>query len=282
MAAVLSVGCYSYSYSDTIVGITNNAAKDGFTWSMQDVLPPQAGLTVGGVFYEYTTEKEPDADMQVHLGNIDRLEGGYVWRETDDWSGVAGSNIRKIIPLNNVPRERFGTGSIEIEGEGQVLDPTLQYTYRYDECYIVLSNPECPGYLDALLAWLEENGMLDNPPSPGDPYYDEWVQATLNRETEENDDEVEQEESEASEDIEELNGESTIDKMVDAATQQVYTQLSQAQSLDKYVQVELYGGFYEDSVVLQDSTLQDNRRALNNLAQQQLHRDMVRSQYDRN
>lgn len=253
------------------------------TWNMDDVLPPQAGLTIGGIFYRYTTEKDPNSDLTVSIQNENALEGGYIFRETDDWSGLPGNTIVKLIPVPQIPREYFGKGEIELEGEGQVVDPTVRYAYRFDECYVVLSNPDCPGYEDALYNYLLENGYLDGRDiSPDDPYYDQWVQTQLDREVEIEDEEIEvTEETEKDEEIEELNGSASIDKMVDVTTQQkIMTELANITLLDTYSGIDIAGGVYEETIVLQDKQISDNRKALRNLAQQQTHRDMVRSQYE--
>ena len=251
------------------------------TWNMDNVLPPQAGLTIGGVIYEYTTEKDPNSDLTVSVQNENALDDGYIFRETDDWSGLPGNTIRKLIPVPHIPREYFGKGEIELNGEGQVVDPTVRYAYRFDECYVVLSNPDCPGYENALYNYLLENGYLDGRDiSPDDPYYDQWVQVQLDREVEIEDEEFEGDE-EIDEEIEELNGNASIDKIADVVIQkQIMVELANVTLLDTYSGMDIAGGVYEETIVLQDSQIRDNRKALRNLAQQQTHRDMVRSQYE--
>ena len=71
------------------------------------------------------------------------------------------------------------------------------------------------------------------------------------------------------------------DKMVDVTTQQkIMTELANITLLDTYSGIDIAGGVYEETIVLQDKQISDNRKALRNLAQQQTHRDMVRSQYE--
>ena len=67
---------------------------------MQNILPQQAGLTVGNVIYRYTAVKNIEDDMLVHVQNEDALGDGYIFRETDDWSGLEGNKIYKIIPTD--------------------------------------------------------------------------------------------------------------------------------------------------------------------------------------
>ena len=286
MAAALLAASSSFCYSDTITGSTNNAAVNGLNWNMNDVLPPQAGLTVNGLIYQYTLEKDPAADAQVHVQNENALGEGYIIKETDIWDGLPGSTINKILNFGNIPGEALGDGSIVVEGEATVLDPTVTYNYRFDPCYVVLTNPDCPGYEDALYDWLLENGLLNGDIDPDDPFYDEYVQMTLNRETdieeEEEDTEEEQEEEEDDEMEVALFAGDQANKLANDVTQQAMLDaLSNVPQFESYYVPQIDGGVYEESLQLQDKTLPDNRRAMRNLAQQQLHNDMVRSQYDR-
>lgn len=286
MAAVSLALSSSYCFSE-VRGTTNNAAANGLQWDMTDVLPPQAGLQVGGVIYRYTVEKDPNGDLQVHIQNENAIDGGYVFRETDDWSQLPGSTINKVVPLNNIPREYFGNGSIELDGEGQIVDPNVRYAYNFDPCYVILTNPECPGYAQALYDWLKEQGLLDNQLNPDDPFYDEWVQMMLERETDVDEDEEETtertEEDEGEEDpIEALNANVDIEGFVDGERQSAMIDaLSSVPNFESYVTVTIPGGVYEETIKLEDAELPDNPRALNSLARDELHRQMVRSQYDK-
>jgi hypothetical protein len=55
----------------------------------------------------------------VHVGNKNANGSGYIFRETDDWSGMPSNTIVKSFNLSNIPATNWGTGSIEVEGEGQ-------------------------------------------------------------------------------------------------------------------------------------------------------------------
>lgn len=251
-------------------------------WRMEDVLPPQAGLTINGMLYQYTTEKDPDSDLTVTIRNKHALAfGEYIFSNTDDWSGLPGNTINKKVVIPETSTTLWGDGEISIQGQGSVINPNVIYEYRYDECYIPLTDPSCPGYYDALYQWLKDNGLLDKEPEVGDPYYDEWVQYQLSLETDlEDNDEVEQDENEEiDENIAALNAEASIDKLVDTSQTQMYIELTTVPQFDKYYTQDIPGGVYQETVVLQDATLPDNRRALNNLAGDAKHRTMVRSQY---
>ena len=284
----MAVSC-SYCYSEEVTSTTPNAAANGVIWNMGDILPPQAGLVINNMFYRYTTDKNTDDPFTVTIQNEHLTEDGYVIQETDDWSGLPAGTIVKRVDLPNIPREIIGQGSIETTGQGEVLDPSVVYTYKYDPCYVILSNPECPGYLDALYDWLKENGYLDSPPRPGDPFYDEWVQASLNRETDpDQETDEEREEREKSEEdakeersIEKLNQGVTIEGLVDGKDQNaIINALSTIPNFESYITTNIPGGVYEDTITLEGGDIQDNGRALSNLAQDSVHRDMVRSQYN--
>jgi hypothetical protein len=284
----LSAVFCSYSYSEEVTGTTPNAAANGFTWNMFSVLPPQAGLTFNGMFYQYTTEKNTEDDFTVTIQNRDLLNGGYVIQETDDWSGLPGATINKRVDLPNIPQSIVGEGSIVTTGTGEVKDPSVVYSFRYDECYLPISNPECPGYEQALYDYLLANGLLNKEPDINDPFYDEWVQFQLNRENEfeeETDDEKKQREEtlEVEEDrIEKMNAEVDINKFVDGAKQnEIIQSFSTIPNFEIYTQAAIDGGVYRDTVQLQDATLLDNSRALRQFATDEVHKKMVRSQYEK-
>jgi hypothetical protein len=255
---------------------------------MFSVLPPQAGLTFNGMFYQYTTEKNTEDDFTVTIQNRDLLNGGYVIQETDDWSGLPGATINKRVDLPNIPQSIVGEGSIVTTGTGEVKDPSVVYSFRYDECYLPISNPECPGYEQALYDYLLANGLLNKEPDINDPFYDEWVQFQLNRENEfeeETDDEKKQREEtlEVEEDrIEKMNAEVDINKFVDGAKQnEIIQSFSTIPNFEIYTQAAIDGGVYRDTVQLQDATLLDNSRALRQFATDEVHKKMVRSQYEK-
>jgi len=249
--------------------VTNNAAVNGLSWSMGTVLPdssaPYASVDINGLTYQYTMEKDPTADAKVHVRNEDPINGGYVFEETDDWSGRHGTTIRKYFRFPWSSSMYWGDGEFALEGEGEVKDPIMLYNYRLDideqmmKCMNPLADPSCPGFAEALAAYLEN---LEDP-SADDPFYDEWVQANLSLNEEPEQEEVEVQEEPEDEGIEDLNGDVTLE------------------ILQFYYAFDIEGGEYKDTVVLQDNVITDNRRALRNLASDANHRKMVRSQYDR-
>jgi hypothetical protein len=284
LAGALLVLSYSYSYSNTLTsGVTNNAAANGFQWDMKDILPVPGGLIINGVIYQYTIEKEIEDSTRVRIQNENANGDGYIFRQTDDWTGVPGNTINRVIGLPNIPGELFGTGSIEVEGKGTVSDPTVRYSYRLDPCFVPLTDPSCPGYILALYNWLKENGLLGNDVDIDDPLFNEFVQKILNRETEiEEDEEADREEnSNEDEEIKKLNAGASIEALADPAAQAAIMQaLSTIPNFENYYAVSIQGGTYEETIVLKDKELPDNRRAMRILSQDTLHRSMVRSQYE--
>ena len=285
LSALAVLASSSYCFSEVINGSTNNAAANGNQWDMDNVLPPQAGLTVGGVLYRYTAEKEIPDDFKVTIENDDVL-GGYIFQETDDWSGKPGNTIQKILPIDDVLIDRFGDGRIRTEGEGEVVDPTVRYTYTYDECFDPLASPECPGYAAAFMQYLLDNGLL-NEEDIQDAYYSDEVQDALNQKTElqeENEEATEEEEEEEEEDNTEklLSIKDEVNDLANTVTQDaMLVALAQVQKLDNYVQKNIEGGSYTETVQLQDKKINDNRGAAvrMGLAQDQVHNEMVESQY---
>ena len=281
---LLASSCYSYS--DVVTGTTNNAARYGHTWDMSTILPPQAGLTVGGVYYRYTIEKDPNADAQVHIQNENARDGGLLFRNTDDWSGLPGNTIVNRFSLPNIPGEYFGDGSIEVEGDGTVTDANIFYTYKYDECADPLSDPSCPGYQDALANILDDLGLLNQQVEVEDPLDDEFVQAELEREAD-IDDDNEQAESDEEEEEDEIDMEAALAAVDNALAIGVgAAQLSELNAMANlamfanYAERNIPGGVYNETVVFEPKDIPDNRQGLRvGLAQQVLHEQMVDSQY---
>lgn len=281
----------SYCYSDTTYGVTGNAVTAGLSWSMVSILPdysaPYVTVQIHGLTYRYKMVKDESSDALVYVRNEDVIDGGYVLEEKDDWSGIPGGTIQKYIRFPYNDATRWGQGSIDVEGDGQVLDPIVTYNYKLDVdneamlCYNnPLYDPSCPGFQQALLDYLNSMEKL----SPDDPFYDEWIQANLSL-----NDEGKQEESEQAEEPEEelsnfekeLGGENSIDDLVNGDEQaRILATLSQNIKIESYYVLNIPGGEYKDAVVLEDTIIPDNPRAMRNLASDANHRKMVRSQYD--
>ena len=122
-----------------------------------------------------------------------------------------------------------------------------------------------------------------------DPYYNEWVQAQLEREYPLGKEEEEKEIKEEEEPEEELDIEAALsiggaaEEIADVAQQEAMLKaLAALPKLDSYYSVVIQGGTYEETLTLEDSEIPDNMNVLRSLASDQIHNDMVRLQYDGN
>ena len=280
-ALALLLACSaSYSYSDTIYGITTNAASNGLNWAMSNVLPQQAGLQVNNVIYQYTANKDPSADMLVHVQNENAQGNGYIFRETDDWSGLPGNTINKIVAVNDIPIQLWGKGSIEVEGNGSVSDPNVVYTYKYDPCYDPQSSPACPGYMPPIP--VNQGPDLD--------VYDALDDEAVLKATEETDPELfdrdgknRRENQEAIDDRLERGlaaSENALNIASGAAQDFMMASMANQTRFDPYYTKQIAGGVYVETVSLPTKDIPDNKRGLRNgLAQQVLHEQMIKLQY---
>jgi len=266
--------CDPYSY-----GTTGNAASTALSWSMSSVLPDIPGIDINGLLYKYTTVKDPDADMKVHIGNKNADADGYIFRKTDDWSGVPGNTIVRSFPLSNIPASQWGSGSIEVEGEGSVEDAVVIYSFRVDECYDEQSNPACPGYVKPVpvVPVVEVYDVLEDDDAmsaiEADEFqYDEDGELILSEEEEEEETRIEMG----------LTASANALTLFKAQGQDdIIMAINQQTNLTMYYNASINGGVYADAPGLADSEIADNKKALrNNLAQQLLHEKMVDMQYN--
>jgi hypothetical protein len=238
----------------------------------------QDGLDVSGVIYQYTTVKEVEDDFTVTVQNKD-VDGGYVWQDTEDWSGKHGIRIRKVIPLPYVPIGKFGKGEIATTGTGTVEDANVIYMYRYDACFNPQNDPACAGYVQPMpvIPDIEIYNALDD---------DAVKEAT--KETDKdliNKDEEERDEEEDEEDENRL--EIALASSTNALTiANTFTQASVvramniATNLNTYYVTKILGRVYKETTSLQGGNIVDNRAVFRNLTQDRLHNQMVQEQYE--
>ena len=250
---------------------------------MRNVLPQQAGLAVNGVVYRYTTVKETEDAMVVSVQNENARGTGYIFRETDDWTGLPSNTISKAVPINNIDISYWGDGSIDWTGNGQVIDQSVIYTYYYEPCIDPQSNPSCDGYVDPYS--VVEDVMVSNKTE------EEMIQEELDRKTQLAAQEAEEEEQERKEiaarkkqreeeALEVLLGFVNTSLLADG--QEIKHELLKASNyLPQIYFAGVKGGTYKDVPMLVDKKLPDNsksRRAA--LASQLLHQEMVDLQYE--
>ena len=291
---LLALGSWpSYSYSESIApywGTTGNVIADqSLNWSMGGVLPEPLGLDIQNVIYSYKIQKETGEWVTVHVQNENANGTGYIFRETDEWKpGTStGMGINKVVPVGDLPRELWGPGSIDIEGNGSVYDANVIYTYKVTPCYDPQYDPNCPGYKVPTPNIVEVN--LDD---LYDVFDDENVDLERNKSIEQDDINLEENERKKKEEEEEAKRKYRLEKALGAADaaslfaenariQQM--NLVAAQNLQAYVITGIPGGVYNDVVDLRDSKLPDAKTGLRNgLAQQLLHKQMVEMQYNLN
>jgi len=248
---------------------------------MDNVLPDEYNLAVNGVFYTYKPIKETQDAMKVHVSNLNP-NGGYTFRETDDWSGKPGGiPIIKTIGLDYIPRELWGDGSIEVEGTGSVTDARVVYSYRYEEgCANPLDKPTCPGYTDAVLELIPENTMTE--------IYNALEDENINREETELDNKEEEQEPEEKEKDDRLEralaiNEETLEMGNSVAQNQMLQAMNNAILINNYYIKVIDGGVYQEAVTLKDKNLPDSKySAILNLSEDIKHNKMINLQYEGN
>ena len=264
-------------HSEYLYGISGNMAGAGHTWGMNNIGPSnQRGMRINGVFYQYTPVKNTEDDMLVHVRNK-RVGGGYIFSSTDDWSGLPGGiPITKGFTIDNLPIELWGDGSIDVEGNGLVTDANVVYSYKYNnDCLTPMSDPSCPGYMDAVLS------MLGNAEVEAyDPMGDENISDVMDEKVDLEEESEEEEDKEILENILSSVDDSVLSANVLSQNLLMFA-LTNAVTMNTYYDKKLAGGTYKETVVLDGGNLPDNKKgARAGLAQQLLHTKMVSMQYD--
>ena len=239
---------------------------------------PVPGVDITGVIYRYTAVKDRADPFTVSVQNENAIDGGYIFRETDDWSGKSGQTINKLVPVGYSPIKYWGDGEIATTGVGSVEDPTVLYTYRFDTCFDPQNDPNCPGYEPPL-----------PPPQPEIEVYsavdDPYAQTAVTDPDlyEKDDDESKDKDSGEDEDKRLEKALAASDNALTLANGMSQSSLVQAMNiatnLNTYYSANIPGGAYKDAPMLKDKNLPDNRRAFRSMAQQRLHTEMVEEQY---
>lgn len=261
--------CYSYSYSETVIGSTQNVTNGALSWVMTNVLPQAAGLTVDAVRYSYTAVKLPNDPLLVTVANANAVAPGYVFRAQDDWTGLPGNTLVKTVPVNNIPGNLWGAGSITTTGIGSVENPQVSYSFRYDTCFgPTSSDPSCPNY---------------RPPTPSINFAEPTIdlpQQRLWQQTEE-----ERIQSQRMLQAEQTKTAQTLKRNTanSLANQALATALFAQNNLPDIVSYSrtLPGGVYQETLKLKDARLPDSRNSARiSFSQERLHNRMVDQQYN--
>ena len=261
--------CCSYSYSETVIGTSQNAASSGLNWVMTNVLPQAAGLTVNAVRYSYTAVKLPSDPLLVTVENSNAKAPGYIFRSQDDWTGLPGNTLVKTVPVDNIPGTLWGPGSITTTGIGSVKDPQVNYLFRYDTCFGTTStDPSCPNYR-----------------SPIQPFnYTEPVAELQQFKTWEQTEEerlyaqrlLQSEQTKKAQTLKKSNTNSLANQALAAA---LFAQ-NNLPDIVSYSRA-LPGGVYPETLKLKDARLPDSRNSARiSFSQERLHTRMVDQQYN--
>ena len=271
---------YSFSVHAYSFGYTPNVAISGLQWTMTPTYLGAdgiGGMDVSGVTYKYTPIKNKADNYSVTLEN-DKVGGGYVFQDIQDWSQREGGiEIRRTVALPYTPIAVFGNGRLKQEGTGSIQNADVRYIYRFDPCFDPQSNPSCPGY------------VKPKPPKlPDIPDYDalqdesvQIAQKETDRDLSEDDQAENNEEDEEEDSLEFLLADTTNALTIANEISQsiLLQQLNQATNLSKYYVSSVPDNYYPDTVALQGGTIVDNRRALRSLSQDARMNEMIEEQY---
>jgi hypothetical protein len=237
----------------------------------------ETGLDISGVIYNYTAVKDLEDDFTVTIQNKD-IDGGYIFQDTEDWSGKYGMKIQKVIPLAYTPIERFGEGGIATTGTGSVENASVLYMYRWDLCRNGQNDENCPNYIQPL------------PVIPKFEIYDALEDEFVKDATEETDgvgidkDEEVRETEEEEEEKERLEiamaaSENALTIANTASQASLLQRINNATNVSSYYVAQIQGGTYRESIALQGGKIVDNRQALRSLGQDNLMNAMIEEQY---
>ena len=251
---------------------------------MNTLLPAQNNLTIEGVFHQYTITKQPTTNATVSITNEKVGGDGYVYEYVDNWNNLPSGTKIKYDPMASTLGTLFGDGEIKVTGNGSLSDVLILYHYKYDPCDTPLNEPSCPNYKDAVYQYLLDNDLLGGS-NVDDPYYNQWVQIQLEEQAEQEETEVE--EAEEEEELEEMSVKEILsvagatEKIADPVEQlKMLQELAAVGKLELYTNRDIDGGSYNDVLKIDGGEFEDNVRAYRSLAQDSVHRKMVRSQYD--
>jgi len=234
-------------------------------------VPTVEGVDINGVIYQYTAIKDRADPYTVSIQNEAADGNGFIFRSTDDWSGKSGATLTRFVPVPYSPLGRWGEGSIDEVGIGAIENPTVVYTFRRDPSVLQQQQiPDLPTYdiYDAL----------------SDSYVQQSLEPTdLSLIEDDNEEKADKDEDDEKERLETAlaASENALTIGVGMSQNALLQAMNTATNLNGYYAAVLQGGKYQETVVLQDKNIPDNRRALRSLGQQKLHNDMVNQQYGR-
>jgi len=236
----------------------------------------QEGLDISGVIYTYNPIKEKDDDFTVTVQN-EKVGGGYIFQDTEDWSGQYPIRIRKVLQLPYVPIENFGQGSISTTGVGSLEDESVLYIYRMDACRNPQNDPSCPDYIPPL-------------PPPPPKIYDVLDDDLVKEATKETDKSLLDDNEESDQKEKDTEEEDRLEEMLavsenalalaNGITQaSLISAMNSVLNMDAYYLAQIPSKVYRETLVLKDQGISDNRKVLRSLSQDRLHNTMIEEQY---
>lgn len=274
----------SYSFDYTF-GVSNNAAAFGNTWSMTPKYLGANGvdgMEINGIIYQYTAVKDKDDDFTVTVQN-EKEGGGYVFKDTEDWSQKYGMTIRKAFALPYTPLATFKEdgGAIVTTGTGNVENAQVVYLHRFNRCFDPQSDPNCTGYVTPLPPKPPKFDLYD---ALDDEFVEEATKETDQELIDKDDEEVEEseEKEEEEENLQTLLavGENPLTMGEEFSQSSIIAQMNAALDISSYYKARIPSIVYNERLVMkQQKSLGNSKRILRSLAQDQLHNQMVEAQY---
>ena len=237
----------------------------------------EEGMDISGVIYNYTAVKDQADDFTVTVQN-ENVDGGYVYQDTEDWSGKYGMKIQKVIPIAYTPIEQFGKGSIATTGTGSIENASVLYMYRWDGCRNPQNNENCPGYVPPMpvIPVIEIYDALE------DENVQDATEKTDGLGTDKDEDTRETEEEDEEKERLEIAMAATENALTIANTTSqasLLRTINKATNIDSYYSAQISGKIYTESITLQDNKIVDNKKALRSLGQDNLMNEMIEEQY---
>ena len=84
---------------------------------MQNILPPDTGLKIQGVYHKYTINKDPSSDATVSVINKNANGKGNIYELNDNWDNIAGNTKIGFDLVTPSLGSSWGEGSIGVDGE---------------------------------------------------------------------------------------------------------------------------------------------------------------------
>ena len=253
---------------------------------MIDVLPPEAGLEIQGIFHQYTINKQTNANAKVLIENRYKNSNENVYERTDNWDQLPSNTKIGFDRITPSQANLWGRGSIRVEGDATLSDVTIAYNYRYDPCYIP-SDPTCENFYEWFYKFLSDNNLLNETPDPSNKYYDEWLKLQEDQKPIElvKEEVIEKEPEETEEKEFKIEQALAVVKNMKAIADpqkqlEIIKQFMQVGRLDNYTSKEFKDSIiFKEKHVLKDNVMHDNYRAFNSFAVDKKHDQIIRSQY---